>query len=201
MEEPMKEKVKLIVIDKGITAIVVAVVVAIVTFIMNENLENKKTENSLNSGIVKDFITECETDWSKITEIEVASENLISDIRIAYLFHYYKGGDIYSNKDINEKVKKLDKMRNDVYVDIRKKESLLTKDLTMHFIQYLGFQKSIFNAEMELELKTSPNMEKDSLEFIKDIREKLGKMRFDINQAKNMAIILYMNKHPITGSN
>jgi hypothetical protein len=191
MENSMKEKINLIIIDKGITAIVVAIVVALVTFMMNVSLENKKSENNIKSGIVKDFINECETDWGKITEIEITSENLISDIRFAYLTHDYVG-DIYSNKSISEKIKNLNKMRDDAYSDIRKKESLLTKNIVINFGQYIGLQKMVFDGEMGLELQLNTKMESNTSAFIKESKEQLGKMRFGINQAKNMAIMLYM---------
>jgi len=191
MDENVNEKIKLIIIDKGITAIVVAIVVAVVTYFTNSNLEHQKINNTINATLANDFLIECESAWSKIYEIDIYSENLISEVRVAYLMNDYRG-DIFSNKVILEKTKVLDTMRDSAYAEIRKKKTLLTEELVLHFGQYIGFQREKFEAEMNLENRINSKYNEETIEYIQYIRERLEKMRFNMHQAKLMAQDLYL---------
>ncbi len=166
-------------------------VVALFTFSLNYYIEIKKIDSSVTTKYAQAYLDNCKEVWMQITDIEIESENLVSDVRFNTVFKKNKH-DIYSDLEITNKINELSNMRENAAKYIRENEPVLGKDLVHHFLKYVGLQSNLFDAEIESERNMNSSQPEYRQEFIKKVRNDLNKMRFGIEEAKTIALKKYM---------
>ncbi|TWJ13189.1 hypothetical protein [Geobacter argillaceus] len=191
MEENQKIDWKNEIIKMAIDKLVFGLVVAIAIFFLNSLIETRKAENGITSKYAQDYLDEFTKVWSSITDIEIKSENFVSDVRF-YLVSRKNVHDIYSDHEIANKMHEIIGMREQTAKYIREKESILGADLVLYFLKYVGLQSSMLDAEIQDEKEMHNSRSISNQEFIKITRDKLNKMRFGIEDAKNIALRKYI---------
>jgi len=187
MERENPKKLSLKILEIAIDKVVFGIVVGLVFFFLNSTLETRKMENGVTSKYAQEYLDECNNVWAKITDLEISSEEIVSDFRMSIIG---KGEvhDVFADTAIASKMHTIISSRDEVTKYIREKEPILGSDLVPYFLKYVGLQAQLVDAQMDDEKTIHNGTKVWNAEFVKETRDGLRKMRFGIEDAKGIAL-------------
>lgn len=185
MDTSLKNKLTVIIVEKGLIALLILLAGGQV----NKSLERYKLVEAQRVGDTSELVNACADIWGKVYEYEATLDEidrLKSERWILRRFDI-KGSQHYE-KTIKQKESISEQMILAVDKHVTEKKFVIGDELARHFWQYTGLLKARAQAQEDSRGKTNNDFKKNSQEVVEVLDKRLAAMRFTAMAAREHAV-------------